>query len=223
MKKQDKMKENLKKNNKATKPIKKKDDYYFKATCLFLTYPQNSLTRDEMIENINKFFKEEKKQVHNYVVTQEDHEAKDEDDYEELVGHSGKHFHVVIQLDNQFQTRNKYKLDIIGGGDGKGTKSEIFNEKTQTYPVIGHGNYQSVRNKQNVMRYICKSGDYVEHGINAKEFIKCGEKHKSTIIATKLKDKKTNLKELTREEPVRNNNVIKRDLYFITKKRLKSM
>ena len=114
---------------------------------MFLTYSQvpeewtkeSVLTRLKEKFEYNRCSKEHKKyesKVIMYVIGEEKHEEKiGEGNYER-----GKHFHIFLELQKKQGIKEADFLDIEGI----------------------HGNYQTVKNKNKVIAYCRKGGDYIE-------------------------------------------------------------
>lgn len=114
----------------------------------------------------------------------------------------GLHIHLVFSLAEALDVKNENLLDVIGGK---------------------HGNYQATRNKQSVIKYVIEDGDYIEEGIDAKEFLRLSMKKKSTLYATKLRDGELNVRDILKDDPeYYYNHKRKIDDYIITVKKLKN-
>lgn len=81
------------------------------------------------------------------------------------------HLHCVISLRKKYDTRNAAALDALSGGS--------------------HGNYQAVRSLKASLHYIIKAGNYIEHGIDVKAWLKAKaakQSTKGTLVAKLLQE-----------------------------------
>lgn len=79
----------------------------------------------------------------------------------------GRHLHTVFEIKSKKRIRDERFFDIFGN----------------------HPKIESARDKNKAIKYVTKDGNYIEHGISAKDYMKSREQHtstKSTIIAKKI-------------------------------------
>ncbi len=106
-----------------------------------------------------------------------DHFGEDRIDYV-IVGHElhedgGNHLHIALGLKRAVNYKRSDCLDWVVGQ---------------------HGNYQVTRDRVRVFTYCTKDGDFVEHGVDAMQYIRARKKHKSAkseVVATGLAEGQT--------------------------------
>jgi predicted nucleic acid-binding protein len=115
--------------------ITKKAEFDLHSSQFFLTYSKCELTKDKILEYLNKIINKEtlKKTYHisNYIIVNESHED------------GTPHKHIYLKLDKKIRIKDKTFFDI----------------KTET--TIEHPNIQGVRSTKAVIDYILKHGDYI--------------------------------------------------------------
>lgn len=167
--------------------------------CFFLTYsqvPEDQIDLYDIENNLKLFFEKKNIKIEWYVIGKEHHED------------GGVHYHIIFVLEKPYDCKNQYSLDVIAGGDGEGGKWQHGPRKGT---VAGHGKYEATRNKIKVLGYCIKEGNYIEEGIDAKEYINSRTKKKSTIYATKLRDNEMDIKDIIKEDP---------EFYFTHKRKI---
>jgi hypothetical protein len=99
---------------------------------LFLTYSRTNLSCIDVLNQLRKKFS----CIEFYAISQEEHADEPE---------KGKHIHAYVEFNKKVNILSAQKLDLVD---------------TLSNKVI-HGEYQSVKNKQNVIDYVKKDGPYI--------------------------------------------------------------
>jgi len=99
---------------------------------LFLTYSRTNLTCNQVLFQLKEKFS----CIEFYTISQEEHADEPE---------KGKHIHAYIEFNKKINVLSAQKLDLI---------DQITNK-------VVHGEYQSVKNKQNVLDYVKKDGLFI--------------------------------------------------------------
>lgn len=111
---------------------------------LFLTYSRTNLLPSEVLAQLSLKFEH----IEKYVISQEDHADEPE---------KGKHIHVYLEFDRKVNILSFSFLDLEES-DGNGFKKNI------------HGDYQPVKNKNHVIKYVKKDGSFISNFDTESEF-----------------------------------------------------
>lgn len=120
-------------------------EFRINARHLFLTYSQTILTKEEVLEQLQKKFL-----IEGYVISQENHKDMEDSSLISIDNNldanklSGKHIHVYLKLAKTINIVSPRALDLI---DSTGLNV--------------HGQYEAVRKAQFVIDYIKKDGDFI--------------------------------------------------------------
>lgn len=106
-------------------------EFRLQAVHLFLTYPQCSIGKDQLLSALTVLISASGCEVKHYCIAQEDHED------------GSKHAHAYLGLDKKLRMRGENCLDIVYDG------------------VTYHGNYQAARKPKDVIAYCKKDGDFI--------------------------------------------------------------
>jgi hypothetical protein len=115
--------------NKTTKNKQTKTKFRVNAKKLFLTYPQTGVSAAETLKQLEKIL--DTWVIDSYFIVREKHEK------------DGNHIHAFIELDRKCNITRQDYLDLI--------ESEIDGREKKI-----HGNYQSAKNPEGLLRYLSK-------------------------------------------------------------------